>query len=78
MDNNELNNDDDSMCSVSNIPTDTGINNSNAESMSMNENNNSDDDREDQGSFHTNNGMDQEPPKRVLANDEDTVEQLGN
>ena len=47
MDDNELSNDDDSMGSVSHIPKETGINNSDAESMSMDGNDNSDDDEED-------------------------------
>ena len=37
MDNNDLSNDDYSMCSVSHISTDTGINNSDEKSMSMDE-----------------------------------------
>ena len=62
------------MCSVSHITTYTGINNSDEESMLMDRNDNSDDDKEDQGRYHTNNGMDQEPSKRILAVDENTVE----
>ena len=58
MDDNEFSNDDESMGSGSHIPTDTGINNSDAESISMDGNDNSDD--EDQRCYHTNNGTDQE------------------
>ena len=43
MDDNELSNNDDSMGCVSHIPTDTGIINSDAESVSMDGNDNDDD-----------------------------------
>ena len=63
MDDNELSNDDDSMGSVSHIHTDTGINNSDAESMSIDGNDNGDDNKEDQRRYHTNDGMDEEEQK---------------
>ena len=46
---NEFNNDDESMGSVTHIPTETGVNNNDTELMSMDENDNDDDnDEEDQ------------------------------
>ena len=60
MDENTLSNDDDSMSSVSHIPTEKGINKSDTESMSINRNDNSDGDEEDQGRYNTDDGMDQE------------------
>ena len=59
MDDNEFSNDDESMGSVTHIPTETGVNNCDAELMSMDENDNGDDDKEDQR-YHANDGMDQE------------------
>ena len=61
MDDIKLSNDDNSIGCVSHILTDTGVNNSDAESVPTDKNNNdNDDDEEDQGSYHTKDGMDQE------------------
>ena len=59
MDDNELSNDDDSMGDVSHIPTDTGVNNRDAESVVKDGNDNDDDndDEEDQESYYTKNGL---------------------
>ena len=56
MDDNEVSNDDESMGSVSHIPTETGINNSEVELIAMDGIENGDD-KEDQGQYNTNDGI---------------------
>ena len=56
MNDNEFSNDDESIGSVTHIPTETGVNNSDAESMSMDGNDNGNNNEDDQR-YHANNGM---------------------
>ena len=76
----ELSDDDNSMGSVLHIPTDTGINNSDSEPVAMDLSNNDDEDEEDQGSYHTKDGMNQEdlPTSNNMETNENEKEESGN